>query len=113
MIFGGKTAPKMEAKADSGAPWGDEISLENSSGALPEDSNDCRPRGAPVAFWEPPGKAPGGHFAVKSAPEASRSNFGTQIAAKWIPDASFLKLFWPPSASILARPQKPKKLEKC
>ena len=44
--------------------------------------NIFRPLGAPGAFWEPPGKAPGAHLAPKRAPEASRSDFGAILRTK-------------------------------
>ena len=37
---GAPGAPKMEAKAASGPPWGGEISPKNSPGDLPEDTDE-------------------------------------------------------------------------
>ena len=73
----------MEAKAAPGTPWEGEISLGNFSGGPPEDSIEFL--GAADASREPPGKAPGAHLAPKRVPEASGSEFGTQIGAKMEP----------------------------
>ena len=73
----------MEPKALPGTPWEGEISLGNFSGGPPEDNNEFL--GAADASREPPGKAPGAHLAPKKVPEASGSEFGTQIGAKMEP----------------------------
>ena len=73
----------MEAKAAPGTPWEGEISLGNFSGGPPGDSNELF--GGAHASWEPPGKAPGAHLAPKRVPEASGSEFGTQIGANMEP----------------------------
>ena len=85
----------MEPKAAPGTPWEGEISLGNFSGGPPEDSNEFffRPRGAPGAFWESPGEAPGAHLAPKRAPEASRSHFGTIFGAKMEPRGFIFQAF--------------------
>ena len=88
----------MEAKAAPGTPREGEISLGNFSGGPPEDSIEFL--GAADASREPPGKAPGAHLAPKRVPEASGSEFGTQIGATMEPQgfivgdffASFEKL---------------------
>ena len=73
----------MEAKAAPGTPREGEISLGNFSGGPPEDSIEFL--GAADASREPPGKAPGAHLAPKRVPEASGSEFCTQIGAKMEP----------------------------
>ena len=52
-----------------------------------------RPRGAPGAFGETPGEAPGAHLAPKRAPEASRSHFGTIFGAKMEPRGFIFQAF--------------------
>ena len=73
----------MEAKAAPGTPSEGEISLGNFSGGPPEDSIEFF--GTADASGEPPRKAPGAHRAPKRVPEASGSEFGTQIGAKMEP----------------------------
>ena len=74
--------PKMEPKAGSGTPWEGEISLGHFSGALPEDHNELF--SAPGGFGNVLGASRedswstlGAHLEPKTAPEASRSHFGT------------------------------------
>ena len=60
-----------------------------------------RPRGAPGAFWEPPGEAPGAHLAPNRAPEPSRSHFGTQNGATMVPRGLILGVVLTPPSSVL------------
>ena len=80
---GSRSLPGRLAKRFQSALGPEKNSLP-SPGGPPEKfpSEISRPRGAPGAFWESPGEAPGAHLAPKRAPEASRSHFGTIFGAK-------------------------------
>ena len=82
-----------------GTPRDGEISLGNFSGGPPEDSIEFL--GAADASREPPGKAPGAHLAPKRVPEASGSEFCTQIGAKMEPPRAIFEALFASSGTLV------------